>query len=279
MSLKEEIKKHYAQRSAMGAFNVYNLESIKAVAHAAETEEKAVFLMVSEKSLEYAGLEEIFEITKSVKNKTKTGLFLHLDHGSDVELIKKCIRMGFDSVMFDGSKLPLEQNIIISRDLRRLAHRNGVVFEAEIGKIGGKEDKVSSALFKTNPAEAEKFFNEVKPDMLAVAIGNVHGPITANEELDFTLLAKIQDTIKAPLVLHGCSNRDPREYKVAISQGVVKVNIDTELRQAFVRGVTLAVKKNLSDPREILKISSDEISENAKEKIRIFSCSSRECSV
>lgn len=261
----------------MGAFNIYNLESVKAVARAADGEEKPVFLMVSEKSLGYAGLEEIFEIAKAVKAKTKTGLYLHLDHGNDVELIKKCIRMGFDSVMFDGSKLPLEQNIIISRDLRRLAHRNGVVFEAEIGKIGGKEDKVSSAIFKTNPAEAEKFFNEVKPDILAVAIGNVHGPITAAEELDFTLLAKIQDTIKAPLVLHGCSNRDPREYKVAISQGVVKVNIDTELRQAFVKGVTRAIKKNFSDPREILKLSSEEISENVKEKIKIFSCSSARC--
>lgn len=277
MSLKEEIKRHYTQRSAMGAFNVYNLESVKAVARAAETEEKGVFLMVSEKSLEYAGLEEIFEIVKTVKTKTKTGLYLHLDHGSDLELIRKCIKLGFDSVMFDGSKLPLEQNIIVSRDLRRLAHRNGVIFEAEIGKIGGKEDRVTSAVFKTNPAEAEKFFSEVKPDILAVAIGNVHGPITADEELDFTLLAKIQDTIKAPLVLHGCSNRDPREYKVAISQGVVKVNIDTELRQAFVKGVALAVRKNFSDPREILKLGSDGIIENAREKIKIFSCPSASC--
>ena len=277
MSLKEIIKSNYQERSAIGAFNVYNLESVKAVVAAAEAEERPVFLMLSEKSIEYAGLEEMFELVRVIKTKTKIGIFLHLDHGSNIELIKKCIKIGFDSVMFDGSSLSLEQNIIISRDLRRLAHRNGVVFEAEIGKIGGKEDKVSSALFKTNPAEAEKFFNEVKPDMLAVAIGNVHGPITSDEELDFTLLAKIQDLLKTPLVLHGCSNRDPREYKVAISQGLVKVNIDTELRQSFVRGLSAATKKRLTDPREILKFCSLEITKNVREKIEIFSCSKPKC--
>lgn len=261
----------------MGAFNFFNLESLKAIARAAEDQEKSVFAMVTEKTVEYAGLEEIFEMTKAVKGKTKSDIFLHLDHGKDIELVKKCIKIGFDSVMFDGSSLPLEQNIIISRDLRRIAHRNGVAFEAEIGKIGGKEDTVGSAQFKTDPSEALRFYTEVKPDVLAVAIGNVHGPITADEELDFTLLAKIQDTIKAPLVLHGCSNRNPREYKVAISQGVVKVNIDTELRQAFVRGIADAMKKRLADPREILAVSSEEIYKNVKEKIEIFSCEKLRC--
>lgn len=277
MSLKEIIQENYRKRTAIGAFNIYNLESARAVAAAATAEERPVFLMVSEKSIDYAGLEELFEIVKVIKAKNKTDVFLHLDHGKDIETVKKCIKIGFDSVMFDGSQLPLEQNIIISRDLRRSAHRAGVMFEAEIGKIGGREDRVSSHLFKTDPLEAEKFYNEVKPDILAVAIGNVHGPITADEELDFTLLAKIQDILKAPLVLHGCSNREAKEYKVAISQGVVKVNIDTELRQAFVRGISIATKKRLSDPREILAISSDEIFQNVKEKIKMFSCSKFEC--
>ncbi|OQA51931.1 MAG: D-tagatose-1,6-bisphosphate aldolase subunit KbaY [candidate division WS2 bacterium ADurb.Bin280] len=261
----------------MGAFNFYNLESLKSITKSADIKEKPVFAMVSEKAIEYAGLEEIIELTKAVKLKTKVDIYLHLDHGKDIELVKRCIKMGFDSVMFDGSALPIDQNIIISKDLCRIAHRNGVVFEAEIGRVGGKEDKVSSAIFKTDPRDAQKFFEEVKPDMLAVAIGNVHGPITANEELDFTLLAKIQDTIKAPLVLHGCSNRLPREYKVAISQGIVKINIDTELRQAFVRGVSTAIKKKISDPREILTIASDEMSEDIKEKIEIFSCEKLNC--
>lgn len=277
MSLKEIIQENYKKRTAIGAFNIYNLESAQAVSRAAADKEKPVFLMVSEKSIEYAGLEELFEIVKVVKSKTKSGIFLHLDHGKNVEIVKKCIKIGFDSVMFDGSQLPIDQNILISRDLRRSAHRAGVLFEAEIGKIGGKEDKVSSHLFKTDPVEAQKFYSEVKPDILAVAIGNVHGPITADEELDFTLLAKIQDVLGAPLVLHGCSNRESKEYKVAISQGVVKVNIDTELRQAFVRGISLAYKKRLTDPREILKITSDEIYDRTKEKIDIFSCSKFEC--
>lgn len=277
MSLIDVIKENYKNRSAVGAFNVYNLESAKAVVSAAESEEKPVILMVSEKTIEYAGLEELAGIVQVLKKKAKVEAFLHLDHGNDVEIIKKCIKIGFDSVMFDGSQLPIEQNILISKDLRRNAHRNGVSFEAEIGKIGGKEDKINSGLYKTNPAEAEKFYSEVRPDMLAVAIGNVHGPITAEEELDFTLLAKIQDTIKAPLVLHGCSNRDKREYQVAISQGVIKVNIDTELRQAFVHGISVAMRRRLLDPRQILACGSDEITKNVREKIRIFSCSSASC--
>jgi len=277
MSLKDQLKKSFQQRWAVGAFNIYNLESAKAVIEAAEKEEKPVFVMVSEKSIEYAGLEELFNIVKVLKEKSKQEVYLHLDHGNDIELTKKCIKIGFDSVMFDGSHLPLDQNILVSRDLRRAAHRNGVAFEAEIGKIGGKEDKISAKEFKTDPRDAQRFYDEVRPDMLAVAIGNIHGPITSDEELDFTLLAKIQDTIKAPLVLHGCSNRAEREYKVAISQGVVKVNIDTELRQAFVKGLSLGMRKRLSDPREIILMGSDEIYKKVREKIDIFSCSRVKC--
>jgi fructose-bisphosphate aldolase class II len=179
--------------------------------------------------------------------------------------------------MFDGSKLPLDQNIEISKELRRKAHLRGVMFEAEVGEIGGREDFIRSKEFKTNPAEALMFYDKVKPDMLAVAIGNIHGEDVRHEELDFTLLAKIWDTVKRPLVLHGCSNRSPREYQVAISQGVVKINIDTELRQAFVEGVTQAIKKRTHDPREILLMASSHISKKAQEKIEIFSCSKLKC--
>jgi len=277
MNLKELINKAYSDHFAFGGFNVYNLESAKAVVEAINTTQKPALLMLSEKSIEYAGFDEIVGIIASLKKKSKVPAYLHLDHGSNINLIKTAIKVGFDSVMFDGSKLPLDQNIEISRDLRRLAHRSGVVFEAEIGRIGGQEDFVTSSNFKTNPAEALMFYKEVKPDMLAVAIGNVHGENVKDEELDFTLLAKLQDTVRAPFVLHGCSNRAAREYQVAVSQGVVKINIDTELRQAFVEGITQAVRKRIHDPREMLTLASNQISKNTKEKIDIFSCSKLSC--
>ena len=270
MELKTQINKAYIEHYAIGAFNFYNLESAQAVADAANAVGKPVIMMITETTIEYAGLDEIINIFNTVRDNSKTPLFLHLDHGKDIGIIKECISRKFDSVMFDGSTQPFEQNVIVSTELRRAAHRKGVVFEAEIGKIGGCEDNVSSELFKTNPSEALRFFEQVKPDMLAVAIGNVHGVKTSSEQLDFSLLAKIQNTIKAPIVLHGCSNRAPREYSVAIGEGVVKINIDTELRQTFVESVKRSIRK-ATDPREILGQARENIKKRALEKIRIFS--------
>ncbi|MFH1855017.1 MAG: class II fructose-bisphosphate aldolase [bacterium] len=276
MSLKEIFKEAFKNNYAIGGFNFFNYESSRAIASAAASLKKPAILMVSEKTIDYYGVDNVIFAFNKVKRETETEIFLHLDHGQDLALVREAIKLGFDSVMFDGSKLPMDQNIELSKDLAKEAHRKGVLFEAEIGHIGGKEDYVTSENFKTNPAEALVFYQEVKPDILAVAIGNIHGEKTSDEQLDFTLLGKIQDTIKAPLVLHGCSNRSDREYQVAISEGVVKINIDTELRQAFVEGLKKALKKE-TDPREILNIANELITKRTRDKIEVFSkgCCSR----
>lgn len=276
MSLKEIFKDAFSKKYAIGGFNFYNFESGRGIAEASKITKKPLLMMVSEKSIEYAGLDQIIFIFEKLKKELSAEIFLHLDHGSNIDLVKECVKKGFDSVMFDGSSLPLDQNIVLSTDIRKYAHAKNVIFEAEIGHIGGKEDMVSSKIFKTNPSEAYLFYEKVKPDILAVAIGNVHGPITASEELDFTLLAKLQDTLKAPLVLHGCSNRNDRDYLVAISEGVVKINIDTELRQVFVEGLRHALKKE-TDPRKILQTSEEFITKRTQEKIELFAkgCCSR----
>jgi len=270
MEIKDLIGKAYSEHYAIGAFNFYNLESAQAIAEAASVAGKPVIMMVTEKSIEYAGLDELISIFATVKNKSKPEFFLHLDHGRNIELIKECILKKFDSVMFDGSHQPFEQNAILSTELRRLAHKKGVVFEAEIGKIGGRESNISSEFFKTNPSEALRFYEQVKPDMLAVAIGNIHGVRTSSEQLDFSLLAKIQDTIKAPIVLHGCSNRAPREYFVAMAEGVVKINIDTELREVFINSIKRSIRRE-TDPRAILGQARENIKKRTLEKIKIFS--------
>ena len=277
MSLKTLLKQAYTDKFALGGFNFFNYESAYAIAEASKRAKKPAILMVSEKSVEYYGLDNLIFAFNKVKKSLDAEIFLHLDHGKNLDLIREAIKSGFDSVMFDGSSLTIDQNIELSKNLRLEAHRKNVVFEAEIGHIGGQEDFVKSENFKTNPAEALMFFDKVQPDILAVAIGNIHGVLTTDEQLDFSLLAKIQDTIKSPLVLHGCSNRSSREYQVAISEGVVKINIDTELRQAFVEGIKQAMRKKESDPREILSISSESISKRAEEKIELFSkgCCSR----
>ena len=271
MSLKTIIKNAYKDHFAIGGFNFFNYESAKAIALASKKQKIPTILMVSEKSIEYYGLDNLIFSFKKIKKELEAEIFIHLDHGKNLDIIREAIKSGFDSVMFDGSSLTIDQNIEISQNLRKEAHRRDVIFEAEIGHIGGQEDFVKSENFKTNPAEALMFYEKVQPDMLAVAIGNIHGVKTTDEQLDFSLLAKIQDTIKAPLVLHGCSNRSSREYQVAISEGVVKINIDTELRQAFVEGIKQAIHKKETDPREILNISSDYISKRTEEKIELFS--------
>jgi ketose-bisphosphate aldolase len=273
MKLKEIIEQAFAKKYALGAFNVYNLETAKAVFNAANKTEKPVFIAVTEKALDYAGFDELVGLIQSLQKKSKTPVFLHLDHGSKIEIIKLCLKRGFDSIMFDGSSLPLDQNMQISKDLRILAHRQGAIFEAEIGRVGGQEDLHSASQFKTNPSEALHFHNEVKPDMMAVAIGNIHGKLTAAEELDFSLLAKINETVKAPLVLHGCSNRSQREYKVAASEGIVKINIDTELREVFTFGLKSGLKR-FSNPREVLLHASQAVEKRIEEKIETFSSSS-----
>lgn len=271
MEFKSAIRRAYEDHYALGAFNVYNLETALAVAQAAEKTGKSMIMQLSEKALEYAGFDQITGIIKRIQLDSKTPIYLHLDHGRDINIVKKCIADKFDSVMYDGSHLPMEENIEISKSLRKLASQRGVVFEAEIGRVGGREDSVSAQEFKTSPAEALEYYDAVKPDMLAVAIGNIHGELTAAEQLDFTLLAKISDTVKCPLVLHGCSNRAEREYKVAIAEGVVKINIDTELRQAFVEGLKMALHKREKDPRAILTIAKNEVVKQTEEKIKIFS--------
>lgn len=270
MSLKQIFQEAYKNHYAIGGFNFFNYESALAIADASKKQKKPTMLMVSEKSVDYYGLDNLIFAFEKVKKETEAEIYLHLDHGKNLEVIRQAIKGGFDSVMFDGSALTIDQNIEISKSLRSEAHKKNVLFEAEIGHVGGSEDYVKSENFKTNPAEALMFYEKVLPDSLAVAIGNVHGVKTADEQLDFSLLAKIQDTIKAPIVLHGCSNRSPREYQVAISEGVIKINIDTEIRQAFVEGIKHALKKE-TDPREILSISSGFITKRVEEKIEIFS--------
>ena len=201
MTLKSLFKEAYKDRFAVGGFNFFNYESGLAIATASIEAKKPAIMMVSEKSIDYYGFENIISTFEKIKKDTGAEVFLHLDHGSDLALLRLAIKSGFDSVMFDGSKLPVDQNIELSRELRKEAHNKDVLFEAEIGHVGGREDYVTSENFKTNPTEALMFHQKVEPDTLAVAIGNIHGERTTDEQLDFSLLAKIQDTIKAPIVL------------------------------------------------------------------------------
>jgi len=210
---------------------------------------------------------------------TKVPVALHLDHGTSFDQVIQCIRYGFTSVMIDGSKYSLEENIALTKKVVEIARAVGVSTEAELGKIGGTEDDISVSdkdAMLTNPNDVKYFVEQTNVDSLAVAIGTAHGQYKFEPKLDFDRLAKIRDLVDIPIVLHGSSGVPDKDVQKAISLGVRKVNIDTNIREAFVKGVREAVKDPKEiDPRKLLGPARDEMIAIVREKIRIFGSSGK----
>lgn len=255
---------------ALGAFNAYDMESAQAITWAAEKLNSPVILQVTEKSLEFAGFDTLSSIVFDIAQKTKVPVVIHLDHGSNIDTIKKAISSGkFTSVMFDGSKLSLAENIQKTKSIVLLAHKAGVAVEAELGTVPTNSDERIVTGYKTDANEAAEFVEETGCDSLAVAFGNVHGEKTDSEKLDFSTLESIGEKVSIPLVFHGASNSTAGEFKTAISLGVAKINIDTELRQAFVK--SLQSKSKQKDPRAILGAARDNMESVVADCLREFS--------
>lgn len=260
---------------AVGAFNINNMEIVQAIIEAAEETNSPVILQASQGGIKYAGIEYIAALGKVAARKAKVPVALHLDHGTDFDQVMLCIRYGFSSVMIDGSRFPLEENIAYTKKVVEVAKAVGVSVEAELGKIGGTEDHITvserEATF-TDPDEALRFVNETDVDSLAIAVGTAHGVYKGEPKLDFDRIKTIRDMVKIPLVLHGSSGVPAEALKKAISLGICKVNIDTDLRIAFAEGVKNFVKENPDniDPRKILAPAKALMKEKIKEKMEIF---------
>lgn len=265
---------------AVGAFNCNNMEIIQAIVAAAEAEEAPVIIQASQGAIKYAGLDYIVGLVKTAAQKSKAPIALHLDHGTSFNQVVQCIRSGFTSVMIDGSKLPLEENIALTKKVVEMAQAVGVSTEAEIGKIGGTEDDISvtdKEAMLSDPEEARIFVRETGVDSIAIAIGTAHGQYKFEPQLDFERLAKIRSLINIPIVMHGSSGVSDQDVQKAISLGVSKVNIDTNIREAFVRGVREVVMNNPKeiDPRKILGPAREAMTAIVREKIRIFGSSQK----
>ncbi len=265
---------------AVGAFNCNNMEIIQAIVAAAEAEEAPVIIQASQGAIKYAGLDYIVGLVKTAAQKSKAPIALHLDHGTSFNQVVQCIRSGFTSVMIDGSKLPLEENIALTKKVVEMAQAVGVSTEAEIGKIGGTEDDISvtdKEAMLSDPEEAGIFVRETGVDSIAIAIGTAHGQYKFEPQLDFERLAKIRSLINIPIVMHGSSGVSDQDVQKAISLGVSKVNIDTNIREAFVKGVREVVMNNPKeiDPRKILGPAREAMTAIVREKIRIFGSSQK----
>lgn len=277
VTVKELLDKAEKGGYAVGAFNCNNMEIVQAIVAAAEAEESPVIIQASQGAIKYAGLEYIVALIDISARNTKVPVAMHLDHGTSFDQVVQCIRYGFTSVMIDGSKYPLEENIALTKKVVEIAKAVGVSTEAELGKIGGTEDDISvldrDAMF-TDPDEVKYFVEKTKVDSLAVAIGTAHGQYKLEPKLDFERLAKIRKLVEIPIVLHGSSGVPDKDIVQAVSLGVRKVNIDTNIREAFVKGVREALKNPKEiDPRKVLGPAREEMTAIVREKIRLFGSS------
>lgn len=280
VSGKEILLDAHKKGYAVGAFNVNNMEIVQAIIEAAKETNSPVILQASQGGLKYAGVEYIAAMAKVAAETAKVPVAIHLDHGTDFVQIMKCIRNGFTSVMIDGSKYPLEENIAITKKVVEIAHAVGVSVEAELGKIGGTEDDITvderDATF-TDPDEAERFVKETGVDYLAIAIGTAHGPYKGEPKLDFDRLKVIKERLNMPIVLHGSSGVPEDSIRKAVSLGVNKINIDTDIRMAFNKGVRDFVNNNpdVYDPRKILGPAREEMKKVIIEKMIMFGSAGR----
>lgn len=278
--ISDLLKEAQAGGYAVGAFNCNNMEIVQAIATAAEAEKAPVIMQASQGAIKYAGIEYIVSLVNTAAAQVSVPVALHLDHGTSFEQTMMCIRVGFSSVMIDGSKHSLADNIALTKRVVDAAHAVGVSVEAELGKIGGTEDDIhvdaADALF-TDPEEAKLFVEQTGVDALAVAIGTAHGQYKGEPKLDFPRLEKIRALVDVPIVLHGSSGVPDAAIRQAIDLGVAKINIDTNIREAFVGGCRAVINAhpNEIDPRKILGPAREAAVALIREKIRLFGGSGR----
>ena len=260
---------------AVGAFNCENMEMVKAIIAAAEELRAPVMLQTTPSTVRYASLDMFAAMVGAQAKTAAVPVCLHLDHGSSFELAVQAINAGYTSVMIDGSKLPFEENVAVSRRVADVAAAVGIPCEAELGKVGGKEDDlVAVADTNTDPMEARAFVERTGVTSLAVAIGTAHGFYVGTPVLDKERLSEIRKVVDIPLVLHGASGLTDQDVRDCVARGICKVNFATELRKAFTdacRRVALDDPKAF-DPKVFCKAGMAAVKELVKSRMIVCGC-------
>ena len=254
---------------AVGAFNVENMEMVQAVLAAGAETRAPLILQTTVSTLRYAPAAVFAAMIRKAAQPLPVTAAIHLDHCSRQDILEDAIESGYTSVMFDGSQLQYEDNILGARQAAGFAHARGVSLEAELGRVGGKEDDISAAGSYTDPMCAKDFVEKTGADSLAVAIGTAHGFYSGAPELDLNRLAQIRRCVKIPLVLHGASGLSEEAVRSCVSAGIAKVNFATELRAAFTEGVREYLERNgeCYDPKQYLSKGRDRVKALVMEKI------------
>ena len=280
LSTKEMLKRAQKEGYAVPAFNIHNLETLQVVVDTANELKSPVILAGTPSTLVYAGGDYIVSMAEVASKKYDIPIAIHLDHYEDVEDIKHYIDLGFKSTMIDGSHLSYEDNINIVKDVVDYAHRFDATVEAELGRLGGQEDDLvvdeKDAMY-TNPAQAKEFVDKTGIDSLAIAIGTAHGLYKGEARLDFDRLKEIREAVDVPLVLHGASDVPDYLVKKAISLGICKVNIATDLKIPFSDALKKYFSENpkSNDPRKYMAPAKESMKKVVAHKIEVCGSKNR----
>lgn len=268
------LRKAQEQGFAVGAFNVENMEMAQAIISAAEELRAPVILQTTPSTVRYAGTGMYAAMVAALAQEASVPVAMHLDHGDSFALCAQALRSGYTSVMIDGSKLPLEENIALTYKVSEMCAAVGVPVEGEIGRVGGKEDDLESDGGYTIPEEAVRFEKESGLFSMAVGVGTAHGFYKEKPQLNKELITTLRGMLQAPMVLHGASGLSDEDVKDCICRGICKVNFATELRAAYTEGVKAVLAENPKtfDPKAYGKEARQRVKALVMERMLVCGC-------
>lgn len=268
------LRKAQEQGFAVGAFNVENMEMAQAIISAAEELRAPVILQTTPSTVRYAGTGMYAAMVAALAQEATVPVAMHLDHGDSFALCAQALRSGYTSVMIDGSKLPLEENIALTYKVSEMCAAVGVPVEGEIGRVGGKEDDLESDGGYTIPEEAVRFEKESGLFSMAVGVGTAHGFYKEKPQLNKELITTLRGMLQVPMVLHGASGLSDEDVKDCIRRGICKVNFATELRAAYTEGVKAVLAENPKtfDPKAYGKEARQRVKALVMERMLVCGC-------
>ena len=271
---KELLADAQKHKYAVGAFNVENMEMVLAVLKAAEETKSPVIMQTTPGTIKYAGADVYFANIKAAAERVKFPVVCHLDHGSSLAIAVQAFRAGYTSIMIDGSKLAFKENIALTKSVSEICHAGKIPVEAELGRVGGKEDDLNNGDNNpyTDPKEAAEFVEKTGCDSLAVAVGTAHGVYKGVPQINFDVLGKIRELVDIPLVLHGTSGVPDDQVMRCVSMGMCKVNYATDLRIAYTYGVKKYIQENpgVFDPKKYGSYGMEEVTRYVIGRMRVI---------
>ena len=270
MLLKEKLAVFTSQHRGLLATNFYNLETLHGVLKAASELKEPIILQLTKSSIDYMGLDTAVKLGRAGLEQFGVEGWIHLDHGGSVELVQQCLDAGFDSVMIDGSELPFEDNIKMTQEVVKRAKKYNAHVEAELGYVAKLGQSHGTQGF-TQPSEAKEFVDSTGVDALAIAIGTAHGFYKEEPNLDIELLKSIKEVTNATLVLHGSSGVPHNQVQKAISNGICKVNLATEIKNIFMKTLQKELTNNEEiDLRKVFPKATNQVTDLVKTKLEMI---------